>query len=346
MYSIVFLFLLAACKLEEPKVETDLPIPVKVETLVAQDLPLHLELIGTLTPSISLDLYPAKEGILHEVKVSEGSPVKAGTPLFQIDPQMLQLKLKEAEAKKAMDLAAYASIQRKLKRFHCLQDKDLVAEAEWDKIQTELEKAAHQVDLDQTQIEMIALDLERCTLLSPFDGEVRAIKASSGTLAKPITPLATLVKTDPLIVEFSLTEKEFEALNNQKKISIHLLHHPETSHSGEISFIDPEFQTGKVLIKAKIPNPDHILRPGQLSRVHIPLQVRKNTLLIPQKAVKRKKEGTYVYLIEDGVARLRAIDLGEEIGKEVIVKTGLQAGEMLITEGHIRLYPDAKVVIQ
>ena len=317
-----------------------------------KDIPSHLEVIGILRPSIFIEIYPQVEGILQEIYVKEGEWVKAGTPLFQIDPESHLLKIKEIEAQIAMERAIHAAAEKKFKRYHQLVEKKLVAESEWDRHKMEVTKTLGAVSLSQVRLERIELDLARCTLTSPIDGWIGKIDAHPGLLIsqKRNSPLGTVLQMDPLLVEFSLTESEFEKLQGQEKtISIQRICTKGLDCSGHITFIDSHFdpKTGQILVRGRLPNTHMSLRPGQLVNVNIPLSEEKGALLIPEKAVKNNLSGPYVYVINtDKTVQTRSVKLGDTIDKEVIILQGLSPLEQVITEGHLRLFPGMKVDIR
>lgn len=345
MFRIIFLLiLLAACEKNETIEKEDLSIPVQAVFPTVSDIPLHLEFIGSLHPSVLIELIPQIGGTLEEIFVQEGSFVKAGSPLFQIDRNPLILKKKEVEAQIAIDTASLLAIERKLARFERLGNKGLIAEAEWDKYKTEFEKTAGLLELDQARLEKAALDLARCTLISPIDGKVGTIEASKGQTISSKQAITTILQLDPLFVEMGLTEKELDQLMPGKTPLV--VERQGKKFFGEITFIDHHFdpKTGLILVRGSIPNSEMSLRPGQLVEAKIPLELKRNALTIPYKAVKRKGSETYVYLISpEETAILQPIRIGEEIGKEVIVLEGLDKNDRVIVEGLIRLFPGVKV---
>lgn len=353
MYRLIFLLFLLGCeRASPPPASKATPIPVQIAAPLVKDIPAHLETIGLLRPSSLVEIQPQVEGVLKAIYVKEGEWVKAGTPLFQIDPQAHLLKMKEIEAQIAIDQAVLAAAEKKLKRYHQLVEKNLVAESEWDRHQMEVAKTSGALDLDLARLEMVALDLSRCTLESPIDGWMSKIDASPGQLIahKHKGPLGTVLQLDPLIVEFSLTEREFERLEGQeKRMEIHRLCGDEKTCRGSITFVDSHFdpKTGQILVRGKLANPDLALRPGQLVSIKIPVAIEKGALLVPEKAIKHSSYGPYVYVIgEDKTAHIRSVILGDPVENEVIIREGLNPQEQVITEGHLRIYPGIKVEIK
>lgn len=352
MYPIAaLLFLLFGCQnVDKPAATTNPSIPVLGVQPKTSDIFLDLETIGTLRAIASIPIYPEMDGRLQEVLISEGEWVKAGTPLFKIDPQNYILKMNEAKAQIAIDEAAFAEAERKLARYNRLRDRAIISESEWDRHQTEVIKAANVVKLDQTRLEMIENDLERCTIVSPMDGRIGKIEAFAGHLISTKDALTRLLQMDPLLVEFSLTEQEFEKLQGTSHpFTVHPLYNSSNTFTGDITFIDNDFdsKTGQIFIRGKIPNPELALRPGQLVQIKVPFEMKKDALSIPEKAVKHNANGPYVYLLgADNTAELRNVAIGEGIGHEVIVLEGINDSDFVITEGHLRLYPGVKVEVK
>ena len=354
MYPIAaLLFLLFGCQsADTPAANSNPSIPVLGVQPKTSDIFLDLETIGTLRAIASIPIYPEVDGRIQDVLISEGDWVKSGTPLFKIDPQNYLLKMNEAQAQSAIDEAALAAAERKLARYNRLRDRAIISESEWDRHQTEVIKATSLVKLNQTRLEMIANDLDRCTITSPMDGRIGKIEAISGHLVstKDDAPLARLLQMDPLLVEFSLTEQEFEKLQGSSHpFTVHPLYNSSNTFTGDITFIDNDFdsKTGQIFIRGKIPNPELTLRPGQLVQIKVPFEMKKDALSIPEKAVKHNANGPYVYLLgAENTAELRKVAIGEGVGHEVIVIDGINASDFVITEGHLRLYPGVKVEVK
>lgn len=352
MYQIVaLLLLLIACeKTSTPSANPPTAIPVLGVQPATSDISLDLETIGTLRAIATIPIYPEMDGRLQEVLIAEGQWVKAGTPLFKIDPQNITLKMNEAKAQIAIDEAAFAEAERKLARYNRLRDRAIISESEWDRHQTEVVKASNIVKLDQTRLEMIENDLNCCTIVSPMDGRIGKIEAFAGHLISTKDALTRLLQMDPLLVEFSLTEQEFEKIQGSSHpFTVRPLYNSGNAFMGDITFIDNDFdsKTGQIFIRGKIPNPDLTLRPGQLVQIKVPFEMKKDALSIPQKAVKHNANGPYVYLLgQDNTAEMRPIAIGEEIGNEVIVIDGVTTSDFVITEGHLRIYPGVKVEVR
>lgn len=353
IFAFASLLMLAGCKSEQNAGSMDMPaVPVIAAAPVVKDITVYLESLGTLQPSVFMEIRPRTDGTLVEVLVKEGEWVQKDTPLFKVDPKPYEIKVQEAKAQFAIDQAAYRAIEKKLERFRDLAQKDLVAQTEWDDLEAQAEKAKGMVILDDARLDSAKLDLEYCTIKSPIEGRVGKFDAHPGILvsSSQTTPLATISKMDPLIVEFEVTEKEFASIPKQN-LKIELKSHcsKEPCKEAEVTFLDNHFDsaTGLLLVRGKVENGEHSLRPGQSVRVRIPISTVANAKVIPQKAIRYNQEGPYIYVIQpDMTVAVRQLILGSELGDDQIVKEGIDPSEQIILDGHLRLSPGIKVEIK
>jgi multidrug efflux system membrane fusion protein len=349
---ITFTLLLTGCNSNQDASKAELPpVPVLAVTPTVKDVPVYIESIGTLHPSIFMEIRPQVNGTLRKVLISEGEWVQKGTPLFKIDPKPYLNKVQETEAQLAMDRAAQESAQKKLERFKSLAEKDLIPQIEWDEIETQVARSQAAVEADEARLNSAKLDLEHCTLFSPLEGRIGKLDAHPGQLVTSgqSTPLVTLSKMDPLLVEFTITEKEFLKLpQNRDEVEIQSLSSDAVQAKGVITFLDNHFdqKSGLLLVRGKVDNPNLALRPGQSVRVRLVVETASNVKLIPQKAVKYNPQGPYVYIVEsDQSVGMRPVQLGDAQANDVIVLEGIESIDRVITDGHLRLYPGLKVEV-
>lgn len=345
--------MLVACKEKQASSsEAEKAIPVTVTGLIVKDVPVYLESIGSLHASVLMEIRPQVDGTLSEVLVSEGDWVRQGAPLFRIDPKQYEVKVKEAEAQVAIDQAAFKMIQKKLERYKGLAQKDLIAQAEWDQLEADAEKAKSTIDLNEAKLHSAKMNLDYCTITSPIEGRVGRIDVHPGFIVSKgqKDPLTTVSKMDPLVVEFTVTEKEFPKIPKDKlDIEIESLCSQDACNKGTVTFLDNHFdaKTGLLLIRGKVQNQDYVLRPGQSVHVRIPIALISNAKLIPQKTIRYNQEGPYVYVVqEDTTVAVRQLVLGDEKGTDQIVIEGIDPSEQIILDGHLRLLPGSKVEIK
>lgn len=346
-------FLLISCdSKQKSSPEAIDSIPVTVTTPVIKDISVYLDSIGSLHPSILMEIRPQVDGTILKVLASEGQWVKQGSPLFQIDPKQYEIKVKEAEAQVSIDRASLEVIQKKLNRYKDLAQKDLIAQSEWDELEADAEKAKATIDLHEASLHSAKVDLDYCTLTSPIEGRVGRIDVHPGFIVSKgqSTPLTIISKMDPLLVEFAVTEKEFPKIpKDALEIEIQSLCSQNICHNATVTFLDNHFdpKTGLLLIRGKVQNQDYSLRPGQSVHVRIPIAKTPNAKLIPQKAIKYNQEGPYVYVIQDDMTvAVRQLILGNEQGTDQIILEGLDPSERIVLDGHLRLSSGSKVEIK
>jgi multidrug efflux system membrane fusion protein len=327
-------------------------IPVIATSPEVKDITVYMDSIGTLQPSVYMEIRPQTSGALTEVLVAEGQLVQRGTPLFVIDPKPYAIKVQEMEALLAIEHANLRAVNKKLERFRDLAQKDLIAETEWDELEAQHEKCQATIELNQARLETAKLDLEHCTLRSPIDGRIGKLDAHPGHLVASgqAAPLVTISKMDPLIIEFTVTEKEFQKLPRETlQVQMHSLCAKDSCQEGTVTFLDNQFdtKTGLLLIRGEAKNADGLLRPGQSVKVQVPVSVTPGAKLIPQKAIRYNQDGPYVYVVNDDMTVAnRQIILGIEQGDSQIVLQGLDPTERIILDGHLRLSPGLKVEIK
>jgi multidrug efflux system membrane fusion protein len=350
---LAFCILLTSCE-PAPSVKKEIPaVPVIAVKPDIKDISLYVESVGLLEPSFFVEIRPQISGIIDKILVKEGANVKAGMPLIHIDAQAFEIKVNEAKAQLEMDQAAFEVTKKTWDRFYSLAQKDLVAQTEWDEMDGQLAKAKAVLAVDRARLDAAMLDYERCTLRAPADGRVGRLMIHPGTLVsrEQSVALATLSKNDPLIVNFTITEKEFEKLSKEKSLIFEAegLCNKKCRISGEITFFDTSFDlnSGLLSVRGELKNENNSFFIGQSVKVRVPIATLSKVLVIPQKAIKYSQEGPYIYVVsKENKVELRQLILGEEEGEDVVVSEGMTSEEQIIISGHGRLSPGLKVEMQ
>lgn len=324
--------------------------PVTAEQPKLRDIELYVEAVGVLEPSFEVDIRPQQGGVIEKILVKEGDSVIEGTPLFQIASRSLESRVKEAKAQLLVDEAAYQTAKKKRDRFQSLAEKDLVAQVEWDEIEMQAIRAEAILDFDRAKLEAAQLDLQQCTLYAPSSGILGRIDFHQGTLVSVGEILTSLTRTDPLVVNFSLTEKEFAKLpRGQVACRVQSLCGKGCFVSGNITYIDHRFdsRSGLIFLRGEIQNSEHSLRPGQSVSVRVPVATLPGKIVISSKVVKYNQQGPYVYVVNpQGTLEFRQLTLGDEDSEDVIVEGGISLDEQVVTSGYTRLSPGLQVEVQ
>lgn len=353
-YVVLILVLLATGCKSAPSQTMQAPAPTPVHAAKPQisDVPLYVEALGTLRASTLVDVRPRLTGIVSQVHVHEGQWVEEGMSLFQIDSKPHAIKVQQVTAQLAGAKARLHAAQNKHERFKTLADKNLISQNEWEQIETEVLQAKAEVELDVALLKEANLDLEYCSISAHKAGRVGTVDIHPGHLVthtqpEPLVQIATM---DPVVAEFAVTEKEFCQLSDEAKdIELSTLSAPENTYQGKLSFTDNHFDatSGLILLKANVANPEYRLRPGMSVKVRIPVGIIEGALLVPQKAIKHNEFGAFVYVVKpDTSVALCQVQTAGELGQMLIIKSGLTADDIVITEGHQKAAPGSKVEVK
>lgn len=327
------------------------PPDVLVTTAATRDVPVYREWIGTLDGSENADIRARVTGYLLKRDYREGSLVKKGDLLFEIDPRPFEAALAEAKSQleqgKATQLASQAEFQRSDELFK----KNVISEKEYVN-KTQLNESniakvgALKASLDQAQ-----LNLDFCKVISPVDGIAGIAQAQVGDLVGTAssTVLTSVSTLDPAKILFPISEMDYLAASArvQETLDKPVDQRPEIievlladgsifPHKARILSVDRQVKasTGTILVTALLPNPGNVLRPGFFARARIVANVLKDAVVVPQRAV-QEIQGSYQLALvgTDGKAEIRPVQAGPRIGTDWVITSGLKPGEKVVVEG-------------
>ncbi|HUI27284.1 MAG TPA: efflux RND transporter periplasmic adaptor subunit [Candidatus Kryptonia bacterium] len=330
-------------------------VPVTVAAVRQQDVPMQLRTIGSVEAYSTVSIKSQVEGQLAEVHFREGEPVARGDLLFTIDPRPFEAALRQAEANQAKNQAEASNAIIDANRRAKLLADGFISTDENDQAQTRAASLQAAVKADQAAVENAKLQLQYCYIHSPIDGRIGRLLVHEGNVVKTNdTILAVINQIRPIYVTFSLPEQQLveireRAASGKLEVQAFVGQAATEPVRGELSFINNtvDTTTGTVLLKGLFTNEREQLWPGQFVDVALTLSVTRDALLVPAEAVQTGQQGPYVFVIgADAAAELRPVVVGRSAGHDVIVTTGLQAGERVVTDGQIRLAPGAKVEIK
>ncbi|MBX7223879.1 MAG: efflux RND transporter periplasmic adaptor subunit [Blastocatellia bacterium] len=356
-------------------------VPVVAAKAELKTVPIEVRAIGNVEAVSSVAIRALVSGELTKVHFEQGQDVKKGDLLFSIDPRPLQAALDQARAVYAKDSAQKAQLQAVLNkdmvtwrnaqaeaaRYHQLftqglisveQEQQYKVTAETAGATIEADKAAIQnseavLKADQAAIDNAVVQLSYATIRSPMDGKTGNLQVFAGNLVKAndTTPLVTINQISPVFVTFSLPEKELNRLKQfQSKgaITVTVTLPTDAGHkgSGELVFVDNQVDmtTGTIKLKAKLGNSERSLLPGQFVNVVMTLGDHTDAVVIPAAAIQLSQDGPYVYVVNpDQTVALRPVKVGSTLDTQAVIEKGVEPGEMVVTEGQLRLTPGAKI---
>lgn len=361
----LFLFLIAAalisvssCKKKDKAKESKPAIVVPILSAVAttKDIPVELQAIGAAEAYTTISVKSRIGGYLQEVHFKEGDEVKAGDPLFTIDPRPYQAALKQAKAVLAKDSAQLQNARLTASRYESLAKEGFASQQDSDLTRTNARAAANVVAADKAAVEKANLDLSYCYIHSPISGRTGSILIQNGNLVNANDTKAMVVVTQfkPIYVNFAVPAQYLSEIRKRKEegtlaIEASVPRSDTPPVTGEITFIDNtvDSATGTIRMKATFDNDENALWPGQFVNVTIKLYVISEAVVVPSQAVMSGQKGQFVYIVKgDATVEMRDVTSEYELNGDSVIESGLSSGEKVVTDGQLRLAAGSKVSIK
>ena len=346
--------LLGGCGKETPPDASGAPTPAVVVT-AARDgtVEEQAQFVGRVAAMDKVDIQARVQGFIKERKFTEGQEVKAGDLLYLIEPEQYQSVVRQREADLAKAVADEQNARAQLSRGLELVKQKNVSQAEVDKLQAAQSIAKAGISQAQAALDAARLDLTYTRILAPLAGRIGMSRYSVGSLVGPSSDtLVTIVSVNPIYVTFPVTQRELletrrdiQAGGGNPAQAVVLARLPDDTlyeHQGKINFLDvvTDRGTDTVTVRALFPNPQGILIDGQFVGVLVQDDQPTRAILIPAAALQIDQQGTYV-LVVDGEKKVevRRIVTGAAVGSDMVVSSGLAAGDLVITEGVQKVRP-------
>jgi membrane fusion protein (multidrug efflux system) len=357
---------LVACSEEGDAVQQAPVLGVKVAESVARDVPLSIDMVGTTLGTQDVPIRARVEGFLESMDFEEGTFVNKGDLLYTIDAQPFQAKLVEAQSQLAAATTNLAKAESDLARIRPLAEIKAVSEQDLDGAVAQEAAARANVSASEAAVDLAEINLSYTRIMAPIDGLIGLTKARPGEfVGRDPSPVVLNILSDiePIRVRFSISEREYLIMartylarqdrqdrgsraDQRADLILILADGSEHEHPGmavaAAQSIDQE--TGTYTVEASFPNPDRFLLPGQFARVRANYQTLKDVVVIPKQAVSELQSLFRVYIVNSSnVVEAREVGLGPETGNDVVIESGLEAGETVIVEGLQKVRPGMTV---
>jgi multidrug efflux system membrane fusion protein len=355
------------------------PVPVSVARATQESMPFEIRVVGSVEPASTIQVKSQVAGVLERVHFTEGQNVAKGALLFQIDDRPFRESLRQAEAAVARDRAqlrqAEATLARDTaqarnaeadaSRFGELAKAGIISKTQQEQYRTSadvtkesvrsaqaaIESASAALDSDLAAIERAKLDLSYTQIRSPISGRAGNLLVHPGNLVKANdVPLVVLNQVSPIFVTFNVPEQHLAHIRQRSasKLPVRVTPHDagDRSATGHLSVVDNavDSATGTIRLKATFDNRDGLLWPGQFVNVALVLDTIQNATVVPSEAVQSGQQGSFVYVVkQDQSVEPRPVEPGRTLGGKTIIQTGLAPGDTIVTDGHLRLSPGAKI---
>ncbi|MFN3890718.1 MAG: efflux RND transporter periplasmic adaptor subunit [Beijerinckiaceae bacterium] len=330
------------------------PVLVVLDKAVRGEVPVVHDAVGTVQPLAVVALKSRVDAQVQEILVPDGAVVKAGEVLARLDSRQVEAQIKQAEASLARNKTVLEQANRDVARFEELVARNAGTKVNLDNAKTQVAAANASILGDEAQIENLKVQLGFYTIRAPISGRIGTVNVKAGNIIRagdnnPTGTLATIVQTTPIYVVFSAPQRlltDFRGALKDKTGYVEAT--PQGSQSpvrGRIAFIDNTIDpaTGTVAVRAEFDNEDERLWPGQLCNLRIVLRTERDVVSVPRAATQSGQTGNFVYVVENGVARVRPVKVSRTQDGRDIISDGLKGGESIVVEGALALFNGARI---
>jgi multidrug efflux system membrane fusion protein len=360
-------------------------LPVTATKVAVKPMPVEIATVARVQPIANVAIQPRIDGVITSVAVEEGQDVQAGDLLFTLDDRALQAALKQAQANLAKDQALLENARRNADRLVPLAAKNFTSVQNLDQAKTDVATYEATTLADQAQVQADQVQLSYTRITAPIAGRLGAINFKLGNSVRQadVASLVTINQIHPIYVTFSVQQDDLNHLRAamakgpvgvtatfgktralvgtaaaaQAVATVDPADDPANGgairanrqEQGVVAFIDNTIDTASntVIVKARFDNPRDRLWPGQFVNVVMTLSTEPQAVVIPNEALQISQQGSYVWLIKsDNTVATQSVKVDRRVGDELVIGAGLKGGEMVVTEGQMRLDTGAKVEIE
>jgi multidrug efflux system membrane fusion protein len=326
------------------------PVPVEVAKAVRKQVPVRVEAIGTVTPIASVAIKARLETTIVGVHFRDGAHVNKGDLLFTLDCRAIDAQLAQTEGAIARDKAQLAGAERDVTRYANLAAKNATPIVTLDNAKTQAEVYRAAIKSDQGLLDNLKVQRSYCTISAPIAGRISVANVKVGNFVRQAdtSPMATINQMAPVYVTFTVPQKVLPDIRHAlaaETATVEAVIPGERKHAeGQVSMIentvDPS--TGMATIRATMPNTDETLWPGTLVTAELTLR-SEEAVVVPTNAVQVSQTGSFVFLVDKGVAKVRHVEAGRQFEGVTVIKSGVKPGETVVTDGQLRLKNGTKV---
>lgn len=325
-------------------------IPVEVATATLQSVPVRIVALGTVTPIASVALKARLETMITKVHFQDGATVKTGEVLFTLDGRQIEAEIKRVEAVIAGAEAQLDQAQRDVERYKELVVKNATTVVTLNNAQTQVNISRATAESNRAQLENLKVQLDYTVIRAPISGRISAASVKVGNFVRPAdtAPLATINQIAPVYVSFTVPQRSLPDLRKalaSETATVDAAAPGESRKSnGQVTMIENtvDASTGMVMVRATMDNKDELLWPGTLVNTQVTLRVEK-AVVVPSPAIQVSQTGSFVFVVKDGVAQVRPVDVSRTVENQSVIGKGLEDGETVVTDGQLLLVDGARV---
>jgi multidrug efflux system membrane fusion protein len=335
---------------QAPRQDTPRAVPVEVATAAKKTVPVRIEVLGSVTPIASVAVKVRVDSEITGVHFRDGALVKKGDLLFTLDGRAIEAQMKQIEGQLTGAKANLEQAERDIARYTELLAKSATTQVTLQNARTQGNIWRASVDSNTAQLENLSVQLSYCTIRAPISGRasMAAVKVGNFVRQADLIPLATIIQTAPIYVTFSLPQGYLpdlrQALANESATIEAVIPGDPRRATGQVTMIETSVDapTGTVPVRATMPNQDELLWPGTLVSVQLTFR-EEEAVIVPSTAVQVSQTGTYIFVVTDNVANVQPVTVARTVGDASVIASGLKGGEMVVTNGQLRLSNGTKV---
>jgi multidrug efflux system membrane fusion protein len=331
-------------------------VPVTVATVTQETVPVTLDAIGTVVSPSTVSVRARVGGEITAVHFREGDDVRRGQVLFTIDPEPLRGLLREAEARLARDRALAENAAQEVERYRGLVEQDYVTREQFDAKLADATAQKATVAADEAAVDNARLQLSYATVEAPISGRTGSVLVHAGNVIKANDDKALVViqQVEPIEVRFAVPQRHLAEIRARQaagtlEVSAQVPDSATSAQQGTLSFIDNavDSATGTIQLKARFPNRQRLLWPGQFVKAAMTLSTQQRAVVVPAPAVQTGQSGDYVFVVQqDQTVDSRPVRVDRTLGQRAVIAEGLAPGETVVTDGQLRLAPGSRIEIK
>jgi multidrug efflux system membrane fusion protein len=325
-------------------------VPVEIGKAERKKVPVRLDALGTVTPIASVALKARVETAITDVHFRDGAHVNQGDKLFTLDCRVMDAQIQTTEGALARDQAQLAGAERDVSRYTELVGKNATPVMNLDNAKTQSDVFRAAIKSSSGLLDNLKAQRSFCTITAPISGRISAANVKIGNFVRPAdtTPMATIIQLAPVYVSFTVPQKSLPAIREaiaSESATIQAAVPGQAQRAdGTVSMIENTVDpvTGMATIRATMPNKEETLWPGTLVTAEVTLRI-EDAVVVPSTAVQISQTGSFVFLVEDGKAKVQPITVDRQVGLETVIASGLKGGETVVTEGQLLLSNGTRV---
>ncbi len=329
------------------------PIAVEVTSVVRRNTPVLLEALGNVTTIASVAVKPRIDDEIVGIHFTDGAFVKKGDLLVTLDPRVLQAQIAQAEANVARDQAQLEMAERDFRRYTELVGKGATPQLHVDNARTQADTFRAAIKADNAALENLKVQLSYCFIRAPISGRISmaAVKVGNFARSADLVPIATINQMAPVYVTMMVPQRSLPDLRvamAESDTSVEAIIPGETRRGhGRIAMVENAVDptTGMATVRAAMPNEDELLWPGTLVTAQVTLRT-ENAVVVPTVAVQVSQQGSFVFVVKNNVATVLPVKVARLLGAETVIESGLNEGDVVVTDGHLLLTNGARVVVR